>query len=104
MKMMRPRRLPKPATYQAWKWGKTAYPNSSKSPNLLIRCKLKGLLSSQGPAHSEVADTSSLEMQGSQMEAGIGFSRLVLLRMDLKVMYLGFFKGALWPEKEENLK
>lgn len=36
---------------------------------------------------------------------GAGFPRVVVLRLDLKVMYIGFFRGVLWPEKgEENFK
>lgn len=94
MKMMKPRRLPKPATYQAWKWRKTAYPNSSESPNLLFRCKLKSLLSSQGPAHSEVAGTSSLEMQDSQMEAGDWLLKACVVKDGFESGVFRFLQGS----------
>ena len=51
----------------------------------------------------EVADTMKCEKV--RWKQGAGFPRVVVLRLDLKVMYIGFFWGVLWPEKgEENLK
>lgn len=99
MNMVRPRRFPKPATYWTWKCRKTAYSNTSESPDLPIRWKLQSLPSSQRPAHSEVADTAGLETRQSR-KLGIGFSKPVLLRM----LCLDFFQGTLRPEKKENFK
>ena len=46
MEIMRPERLPNPATYWAGKYRKVTYPSSPKLPSLLTRWKLQSLLHS----------------------------------------------------------